>query len=39
MPTVRVPLGRAIEELKVDMTAPPAVLAAGDRGRRARLAS
>ena len=37
-PTVRVPQGRAIEELKVDMTAPPAALAA-DPGRRARLVS
>ena len=30
-PTVRVPQGRAIEEAKVDMTAPPAVLAEGAR--------
>ena len=32
-PTVRVPQGRAFEEVKVDMTAPPAVLAAGDKRR------
>jgi hypothetical protein len=35
---VRVPEGRAFEEVKVDMTAPPAVLAAGDK-RRSPLAS
>ncbi len=32
-PTVRVPQGRAFEEVKVDMTATPAVLAAGDKRR------
>ena len=39
-PTVRVPQGRAFEEVKVDMTAPPAVLAetAGPPAHRARLA-
>jgi hypothetical protein len=36
-PTVRVPQGCSIEELKADMTAPPAVLAEA-RGRRAPLA-
>ena len=30
-PTVRVPQGRAIEEAKVDMTAPPAALVEGAR--------
>ena len=32
-PTVRVPEGRAFEEVKVDMTAPPAVLATDDQRR------
>jgi hypothetical protein len=35
-PLVRVPEGRGVEEVKVDMTQPPAVLAA-DPGRQARL--
>ncbi|HET8953753.1 MAG TPA: hypothetical protein VFN44_24740 [Solirubrobacteraceae bacterium] len=35
-PTVRVPQGRGIEEVEVDMTQPPAVLAA-DPGRRSRV--
>ncbi len=40
-PTVRVPQGRGIEEVKADMTAPPAVLTGNPDppARRARLAS